>query len=707
MERLAIYRWIVRGSILVFLMLLVGGGCASLGVMVSRKIYPNLPTPEDYEPPATYVAFPPSTQLSAVIGGQGGGIGCSIPPYIKPLFFNDIGDSSDVNLRFRQACASHDLCYRHGWATYGYTQVDCDFALQQSAFRICRLVFKDRKTAEEKARRECKSGEREAPPAPPSLSSADATEACRDQAKMVLLGVRIGGGGSFKTGSASTYYEFDPMPDHADNYGVVRWLGQSQSDGAPLRGHFVHLLLQHGRTSWRLLPGGSQGEYAAEIASIPTPPQVVSDSREERLTLIARRTQISTDAKLWNLDLSNDGALEHNKYVGEPAPFNTNSTVVWPARTESHRRIAYWRRYSSTVAACDATDSGKCEHWTVSKGPGPTPVDTYRTLQHPPLRGRFLGGPCHFYAILRRGGDPRQATSDAGKKGIGFSKSSGVVLTNDPDEDATRCPARYLTAMLQAPESIEPLGLIEFPEKDALIGFASENPRLKNAPMSATVFRFDPDAITHSTKIRFLDPHTRVPLDSQWIARTISVLRADTLRDGRTHIVFSRLRESAADEEDGRFAISEDDHSGPIHLDALDYALPENACKENECVLESQAGLTCQLDAPIAKDARERWANGATIPGSFSVETGIAATTGIRRLQIAFFYRGLTKWAFLAETHPHSEHAVESVPPKWLTESPDVKDIFCGAYGGRSASTAQVDADPGFPSPEFGMLAPS
>ena len=39
--------------------------------------------------------------------------------------------------RFRQACVFHDLCYRHGLATYGYNQNDCDRILQNAAFRLC------------------------------------------------------------------------------------------------------------------------------------------------------------------------------------------------------------------------------------------------------------------------------------------------------------------------------------------------------------------------------------------------------------------------------------------------------------------------------------------------------------------------------------------------------------------------------------------
>ncbi len=31
-------------------------------------------------------------------------------------------------------------CYRHGAATYGYTQADCDYLLKSNSFRICLFI---------------------------------------------------------------------------------------------------------------------------------------------------------------------------------------------------------------------------------------------------------------------------------------------------------------------------------------------------------------------------------------------------------------------------------------------------------------------------------------------------------------------------------------------------------------------------------------
>src|SRR5262245_5565489 len=90
---------------------------------------------------------------------------------------------------FRQACVFHDLCYRHGLATYGYTQNDCDQMLQEHAARICTNV---------------------------------GGEACQLNAKKVLAGVSNGGFGSYQSSRTSTYYEFDPMPAASEQMTVAR-----------------------------------------------------------------------------------------------------------------------------------------------------------------------------------------------------------------------------------------------------------------------------------------------------------------------------------------------------------------------------------------------------------------------------------------------------------------------------------------------------
>jgi hypothetical protein len=143
--------------------------------------YGSIDVPTDPEAPVTVTSFPPSADIRAVIGGRGEGLNCSIPGPLEWLMFDrGSGDAPSISLKFRQACVYHDMCYRHGYATYGYSQADCDFALVQQAFRICMQ----------------QAGPHDAPRAPDGeYRVTDLAAGCRSQAREVLLGVRIGGAG--------------------------------------------------------------------------------------------------------------------------------------------------------------------------------------------------------------------------------------------------------------------------------------------------------------------------------------------------------------------------------------------------------------------------------------------------------------------------------------------------------------------------------
>ena len=116
--------------------------------------------------------------LSESFGGRGEGLDCSIPWFAKrifPQYF--LGDKpSPVTRRFHQACVFHDLCYRHGLATYGYSQADCDLMLQEQAFRICSY-----------------------------LPSKKGDQSCQLDAKKVLAGVTLGGARSYRNWEQSTF----------------------------------------------------------------------------------------------------------------------------------------------------------------------------------------------------------------------------------------------------------------------------------------------------------------------------------------------------------------------------------------------------------------------------------------------------------------------------------------------------------------------
>ena len=83
-------------------------------------------------------------RVVSTIGGSGEGLNCSLPALVQHRSSTAARTRTDkhhlVLQRFRQACVFHDLCYRHGLATYGYNQNDCDRILQNEAFRLCLYI---------------------------------------------------------------------------------------------------------------------------------------------------------------------------------------------------------------------------------------------------------------------------------------------------------------------------------------------------------------------------------------------------------------------------------------------------------------------------------------------------------------------------------------------------------------------------------------
>lgn len=172
---------------------------AYLPSFIADSIYRNVDDITDGEMPATITAFQSGPDVVSTIGGSGEGLNCSLPPWAN-IFFDGGRDSDQkrhlVLQRFRQACVFHDLCYRHGLATYGYNQNDCDRILQNAAFRLCLYI---------------RNGSQE--------SSA---ARCQTDSKMVLAGVSLGGYDAFRGWDRSTYFEFDSDPSRSNGFLVSR-----------------------------------------------------------------------------------------------------------------------------------------------------------------------------------------------------------------------------------------------------------------------------------------------------------------------------------------------------------------------------------------------------------------------------------------------------------------------------------------------------
>jgi hypothetical protein len=190
-------QWLV-GSI-AGIVLFIAASCVALWLSVDSiigKIYQNVVPPDGGEMAVTVTSYPSSANVVSVIGGKGEGLNCSISPIARLFFPRYVlgGRDTTVSNLFRQACVFHDLCYRHGLATYGYAQADCDQMLQEQAARICSNVD----------------------------SGANWSERCQLNAKKVLAGVTFGGSDSYQSWRTSTYYEFDSAPSSSENASVAR-----------------------------------------------------------------------------------------------------------------------------------------------------------------------------------------------------------------------------------------------------------------------------------------------------------------------------------------------------------------------------------------------------------------------------------------------------------------------------------------------------
>lgn len=250
-----------------FALLVIGVGCNSIIGGTAEAVYPDLAQPEETEAPITFTSYPSSVATEAILGGQAAGLNCSIPSLANRISFKHRVGGSDISLRFRQACVIHDFCYRHGYATYGYTQADCDTQLQQSAFRLCRQLQEQHGDALTDVRTMYRP--------------------CEKEAKTVLLGVSLKGAGSFHDRTRSTYFEYDPMPAKANDYVVGRAVPENRvsdpnADYGVRTFHFKRNLV-----SMRILGKSSQKTQTytpVPEARLATPPILTSMADSESKT---------------------------------------------------------------------------------------------------------------------------------------------------------------------------------------------------------------------------------------------------------------------------------------------------------------------------------------------------------------------------------------------------------------------------------------
>lgn len=210
------------------------------------------------EPPSPVIQIPASPDVRYVIGGRGEGLSCSIPSILEILFFSpqqfDTPGStptSPLSLQFAQACYAHDMCYRHGAATYGYQKEDCDDLLFDQAYRLCTSIYRANNI---------------------NPTHKNPIDVCKAQAGSVYAGVNWFGSSSFLPLEKSTFFEFDAMArGKRAPFRVSRLATNLEGSAEPQLAHYIFdqdkVQLQIEGNQPKPLTGLSE----ARLAQLPAP----------------------------------------------------------------------------------------------------------------------------------------------------------------------------------------------------------------------------------------------------------------------------------------------------------------------------------------------------------------------------------------------------------------------------------------------------
>ncbi|NJM30808.1 MAG: hypothetical protein HC855_12555 [Rhizobiales bacterium] len=415
---------------------------------VVDTLYANVERPNAGEVPPTFTHFPSGPRIASVLGGKGEGLNCSIPEIAKLAFGKPKDAQSPLAMRFRQACIMHDLCYRHGLATYGYTQTDCDYMLQEQAYQACSYFKTDR-------------------------------AGCKLAAKKVLLGVRFGGKDSYQAAESSTYFEYDPFPLRATEFSFARSL-YSQLSGKE------SLIAFHAKQS-----SLSATEFNGEPQNVWLPPQYYAAAPQHtldekgfsRLVWPLRRDSVSTamcitqrsHATLYREPSKANGLASCNMpAVQSLVDLNSGSPVV--VRSPKNKVIAAAVTnlgHSEEINIDGATvDTQQLNAKWIELGAN-NPYNVYGFFQSAYSTGNFLDtGAAHDLLLFKRGR----------RKGVGYEDSVDFIIVPqaelNPDLEPEAEPGTRLTKRAAViipkqpiPEAAEPVvRLPNFSGRDSLLG---------------------------------------------------------------------------------------------------------------------------------------------------------------------------------------------------------------------------------------------
>lgn len=345
-----------------------------------------------FEPPAWAVFPTASTDVRGVLGGKGEGQNCSVPWLLKLVLFEDPNKAakdtnekpkeapsdvkqrrlvSDLELRFRQSCVMHDMCYRHGNATYGYTQRDCDQMVFDSQVRICSDIF----------RRDF--------------------EPCRTEAGLVLVGLKLGGFSAFKGDGESTFFEYDPMArPRYGSFTVARALQPGSSNPAVV----VYGFEQKNNTEhekdavWVATVGGKPEQLSGVARSdLLPPPTIVSIDGQEKHFWLKRARTGDTELRAYSSDPGKANltpfSFANSQNTNATTTLECDTPLLHVVNSPNIKLLNYGQRalqLESGKLSCEKSFrlSGKTidQIWTL---PDVIIENRYRLQQLPPIQGSF------------------------------------------------------------------------------------------------------------------------------------------------------------------------------------------------------------------------------------------------------------------------------------------------------------------------------
>jgi hypothetical protein len=537
----------------------------------------------NWEPPPTAVPVPASVDVRYVIGGKGLGLSCSIPPLAQKLFIDPLRPKSRSNgaptispvaLQYAQACTTHDYCYRHGLATYGYAQQDCDDMLFDQAYRICAHIY---------------AGEA-------SISN------CQQQAALVRMGVRFFGKTAYQELGESTYFEFDPMARGTrKSFSASRLLPDSKSGAKVLKTYFLDRNKYSAMTGRNTNLSAVIDETKQEVAVVYAPPVMTLNPSEKDLPY---RLWISSRAALSNTGFEFRGLDDKDKASTKPAKLDCNSPNAWVTSNGSYGRVITFGPTATPkpplkecYASIKLATRDELPVWSI-RGHDTINQNVYRLYDQAPLSGSFSKGSDEYLFIARGYYGDGSGNSSSGEN---YEKSVSFVALDAGAQATTSTTKFQLVDMHQddAPLSVfrarisdDVLG------KDIVVSVSAQKPDNRICVKSWQKTDGKWQAQTCSMLSNEL-------VDATWMQMPVQVMRTP---EGHDSLVFTRVclqphascsvnfsqlwNEVAKGQFDPKF----------VFLSSQTWRLQDGTWKQVMATSEQQVGLLPLTQALIAGD---------------------------------------------------------------------------------------------------------